>query len=269
MNRVIITLATIAVLASCTILTALVIKKASTKSSVNTVTSVSVNSVLENPKSPSLHNKEILSLLIPREQTVVLVGEVGENAFSIAQEISAKALRGRPVFLLISSPGGSVTDGAFIVDAIEASPVPVITVCIDLCASMAAIIHQYGTERLMLDRSVIMFHDAAGGFQGYFPHIRSRFSTIERYIARFNAFIAHRARMSVDELVKAEHTELWVDAEDALGRFADGLAYVQVMETAKKQADMKALLRPPTEPTNTKTEKSTNRKFFDLHWISK
>lgn len=212
-------------------------------------------------------SKQILNLQLPKDQVVVLAGEIGENALGISQEITAKANNKKPVFLLISSPGGSVMDGAFIINAIEAAPAPVITVCMDLCASMAAIIHQYGASRLMLDRSIVMFHDAAGGFQGYFPHMKSRFNTIDRYIARFNVFIAARAKISLEELVLAEHTELWVDAEDSLGKFADGLAYIQVMESNNKQADLKALLRP--QRTTKVVLPAQEPTFFDLTWISK
>jgi ATP-dependent protease ClpP protease subunit len=213
--------------------------------------------------------KKIATLQLPMEQVVVLAGEVDETAFNIAQQITAKGEYGLPIFLLISSPGGSVMDGALIINAIEASPVPVITVCMDLCASMAAIIHQYGSKRLMVDRSILMFHDAAGGFQGYFPHIKAQFDVVDRYITKFNAYIANRSKTSLAELELAEHTQLWIDAEDSLGKYTDGLAYVQVMEGRGSHVDMRLLLRPNRTRNNiTPKFTPTNVEFLNIKWIS-
>lgn len=191
--------------------------------------------------------KTVYTLRVPQEQVVVLAGEVGENAAGIATQITQKSSAGKPVFLLISSPGGSIMDGALIINAIEASPVPVYTVCVDLCASMAAMIHQYGTERLMFDRAVLMFHDAAGGFQGYFPHIKSQFEAVNRYVNRFNTYTAKRSGMTLEALELNEHTQLWVDSEDAITRkFTDKIVYIQVIQN-KQPVDLKLLLAPTTK----------------------
>lgn len=214
-------------------------------------------------------SKEIVNVQVPAEQVVALVGEIGNEALSVANEITEKANNGSPVYLLISSPGGSVLDGALIINAIEAAPVPVYTVCMDLCASMAAIIHQYGSNRFMVDRSILMFHDAAGQFQGYFPHINSRFTAVDRYINRFNSYISTRTGMPFEDLAQAEHTEMWLDAEDSLARkFTDKLVYIQVMKKNKSQ-NLSDMLRPKvTKPL--KLDNPTKApKFFDVNWISK
>ena len=179
---------------------------------------------------------------MPAEQVVILAGVVGQDTQGVAAAINQAASNKAPVFLLISSPGGSIIDGASIINAMEAAQVPVYTVCMDLCASMAAIIHQYGTERFMADRAILMFHDAAGQFQGYFPHIKAQFEAVERYFTRFNVYIAKRQGVTLTALEAAEHKNMWVDSEDAmLRKMNDRLVYIEVI-SQNKALDVKALL---------------------------
>lgn len=194
------------------------------------------NVVSENKTAQKV--KQVENVKIQRENIVVLLDQIGVNALDIAAEITEKANKsnGSPIYLLISSPGGSVLDGALIINAMEASPVPVHTVCLDLCASMAAIIHQYGNKRMMVDRSILMFHDARGQFSGPFPHIKSNFTAIDRYITRFNEYISVRTGMSLNDLLLAEHNEMWIDAEDSLQKnFTDKLVFVHVLNNHKNE----------------------------------
>jgi ATP-dependent protease ClpP protease subunit len=81
-----------------------------------------------------------------------------------------------PIYLFINSPGGlTSSSGGLIVTAIKTSKRPVYTVCVEECASMAAIIHairhRSGT---CLSTRTLMFHEAAYGVQGQLTHNRSR-----------------------------------------------------------------------------------------------
>lgn len=180
--------------------------------------------------------KKVISLILTPEETVFLNGEIGAEAVVVAQEISQKALNGKPLYLVINSPGGSVLDGAQIVSAIQASPVPVYTICQSLCASMAAIIHQSGAKRLMVDRSILMFHDAAGGVQGTFPQIKDRFEFFNSYVMKMDSEIARRAGLTLPEFLAKLNPECWRDAEDSLREhFSDG--YVSLVFNGATPAD--------------------------------
>ena len=85
-----------------------------------------------------------------------------------------------PMYVFIDSPGGSVLSGAQIISAIQAAKGPVNTLCVGICASMAAMIHQFGTNRLVLDRSFLMFHPASGGAEGEVDKMYSRLTTIRQ-----------------------------------------------------------------------------------------
>lgn len=147
---------------------------------------------------------------------ILIYGPIGENGNQIASVIRSASLKGEPIYLLIDSPGGSVVSGAAIVSAIQASPVPVYTVCLQVCASMAAMIHQYGTVRYMVDRSVLMFHNASGGFQGSFPQVESLFKTFDRYVNKMFLNAAKRSQQTFVEFKQKIQDDLWIDAEDSI-----------------------------------------------------
>lgn len=133
-----------------------------------------------------------------------------------------------PIVLLIDSPGGSVFSGEKIVSAMESIKSDVYTVCTGMCASMAAIIHQYGTKRLATDRSVLMFHDAAGMISGRLSEMLSLLTMVRRKIEKSNHYIANRSKMSYDELVRLGANNFWIDAEDAMEKgLVDGLVRIK------------------------------------------
>lgn len=80
------------------------------------------------------------------------------------REDKGKAISDRkPIILYINSPGGSVTDGYGLIDAMLASKTPVYTVNQALCASMGFLIFLAGDKRFSMMRSEFLMHD---GFTG-------------------------------------------------------------------------------------------------------
>lgn len=178
------------------------------------------------------NQKTVENLSLDPKNTIYIDGEIGERSESIAQEITKKSKNGKPLYILIASPGGSVMDGALIISAIQASKVPVYTVCKSLCASMAAIIHQYGTKRLMVDRAILMFHPAAGGVRGSLEEMQSLLGTITLYVNRMDNYIAKRANLSPEVFHNMWVSQLWMDAETSMDKgFADGLVNLDLAES--------------------------------------
>ena len=100
--------------------------------------------------------KSIRHIDLPASRTIYLYGEVNhDSAETTIQSLNSMESSNEPIYLVLNSPGGSVIDGASVVTAIEAAQGPVYTVCNQLCASMAAIIFEYGTKRYMLDRTFL------------------------------------------------------------------------------------------------------------------
>lgn len=179
--------------------------------------------------SDVVSKKQVRSVDLNSFNTIAIVGEIGAESLDVAQAITAKAKEGQPIFLLINSPGGSVLDGVAIVSAMQAAKVPVYTVCLQLCASMASIIFEAGTKRYMVDRSILMFHEAAGGFQGQFNQMKSRMRAFDRLTAKLDFEIAKRVGIDAEVFKSKLGDEIWLDAEDAVQQnYADSLVNVNI-----------------------------------------
>jgi ATP-dependent protease ClpP protease subunit len=120
-----------------------------------------------------------------------------------------------PIYLIIASPGGSVFDGERLISAMESTTSPVYTVCVSLCASMAAVIHQYGKERLAFDRAVLMFHDGSGSLEGKIKGMHQLLALIEGKLERSNRYIAKRSKMTYEQFLDMHKYDLWIEAIDA------------------------------------------------------
>lgn len=180
--------------------------------------------VQNKPADVEVAPKHIYTLKVTKDNSVLLFGEIGAEAATVANQILAKSNNNEPTLLLINSPGGSVLDGALIVSAVEASNTPVYAVCMQLCASMASLIHGHASARLMVDRSILMFHPASGSLQGTTNQMYARLSTLTRYVDKMDAMIAARAGISLESFLQRKSGELWIDAEDAVDQhFADAI----------------------------------------------
>ncbi len=187
--------------------------------------------ILDKSVQPESNTKSVKQLALNSSNTIVLVGEIGPEQASVGQEITEMAESGKAIYLIINSPGGSVMDGNLIVSAIQASPVPVYTICMQLCASMAAVIFETGTKRYMVDRSILMFHEAAGGLQGQFNQMKSRLNVFDRLVTKSNHEIARRVGIDSDVFIAKLPSELWLDAEDAVKQnYADNLVNLKLSQ---------------------------------------
>lgn len=221
--------------------------RANAPDSITTLTApvVPVNNVSILPVPPT---KKVRNVSVKANQILRLNGEIGENVNGLIKKIEDLNRKKAPaIYILIDSPGGSVFDGLRLVTTMEASRVPVYTVCMAMCASMAAIIHQYGTKRFMQDRSRLMFHDASGGLQGTLHQMKTRLDYIIRTTDKTNAYIAQRAGMTVSSFSQQiiGGPEIWVDAEDSTSKhFNDEIVYITV---EGKENDVFMLPFPATD----------------------
>lgn len=193
---------------------------------------------------------------------VYVFDEIGINSYAIARDISEKAKIG-PVYLVLNSPGGSVMDGALIISAMESAANPVHTICIGMCASMAAMIFEHGSKRLMVDRSILMFHNASAGVRGELTKMNSRLATLNRFILKLENYVADRAQIPYAVYRQHSDEEWWTDAEDSIANgLADGLVSLNssgsdlLFETQQFQFKVK------------KDEQTTRSdRYFDVIWL--
>lgn len=79
----------------------------------------------------------------------------------------------RDISIYINSPGGSITAGLAIYDAMQFVRPNIVTMCMGLAASMGTVLLCAGTtgKRYALPNSTIHQHPAGGGMQGYAPDV--------------------------------------------------------------------------------------------------
>lgn len=150
---------------------------------------------------------------------IPLYGDIEEGtAMKVAaaiQEVNAVKTTD-PIYLLISSPGGSISSGGLIVDAMMASRRPVNTICISYCASMAAWIHQHGQKRYMFPHATLMLHQASFAINESAPRIAERAKAVERASIKFEQVVADRTGRTLKEVKDKEANGWWLDSEEAL-----------------------------------------------------
>lgn len=178
--------------------------------------------------------KSVKRLNFDPARTLFLVGVIDVTSTVIAHRIGVLSEASEdPIYLVIDSPGGQVFGGTPIISAIQASKAPVYTVCYRLCASMAAIIHQYGTMRLAADRAVIMFHPASAGYEGDINRIESFAHAMRLFIDKMDFYIANRIGMDFSAYKALVANEWWLDAESAQkAKVVDQLVYLDAESSA-------------------------------------
>src|SRR3990167_8655960 len=113
---------------------------------------------------------DIYSRLL-KERIVFLGGPIND---AVANTIIAQLLflqhedPKKDIQLYINSPGGSVTAGLAIYDAMQYVKPDVSTICIGVAASMGAVLLTAGTKgkRFSLPNSEVLLHQVMGGAEG-------------------------------------------------------------------------------------------------------
>jgi ATP-dependent Clp protease protease subunit len=187
------------------------------KETVVTLPSGVTPTKLEVTTNQLVQPKRVVKHTASKDRVLYLVDQVQFNSVqplvNRIKELNAKSKD--PIYLLIDSPGGSVIDGASLISEMEASAAPVYTVCTRLCASMAAMIHSYGTKRLALDRAILMYHPASGGASGQVRNMLSQITAVNSLIEKMVANVTGRSKITPEEFQRLVAYEIWIDAEDA------------------------------------------------------
>ena len=125
---------------------------------------------------------------------------------------------GKPIYLYINSPGGSVTAGMAIYDTMQYIKSEVITICVGLAASMGAFLLASGNpgKRLALPHSRIMIHQPMGGTgRRQATDIEIEANEILRIRDQLNHILAERSNQSLDKIKKDTDRDFFMSAAEA------------------------------------------------------
>lgn len=204
-----------------------------------------------------LKTKKVKSITVDARHVISLNTQVTfESVSLVMQRLNELRNSEQPVYLLLDSPGGSVFDGNLLISYIEGSHLTINTVATGLCASMCAQIFSHGTTRYMVDRSILMFHQASGGISGNMKGMKNLLEFIDREVRKDDAYVAKRAGMTAEAFDTLVSNDLWLAADDAVEKhLADSLVHVTLAQE-KSLYDITAELKKRNIPIGHFTTKN-------------
>ncbi|MFA6511945.1 MAG: ATP-dependent Clp endopeptidase proteolytic subunit ClpP [Patescibacteria group bacterium] len=125
--------------------------------------------------------------------------------------------KSKDIKLYINSPGGSVTAGMAIYDTMQYVKSPVMTICIGMAASMAAVLLSAGAKgkRLGLPNSEMLLHQIMGGAEGQAADIKIQAEHILRIRERLDKILAKHTGQPLPKIQKDTDRDFWMTAEEA------------------------------------------------------
>ncbi len=125
----------------------------------------------------------------------------------------------KEISLYINSPGGSISAGMAIYDTMNYIKCPVSTICIGMCASMAAVLLACGEKgrRIALPHSKIMIHQPLinGHFQDQTTNLEIEAAEMERIRNMINELLAGATGKTIDVIEMDTDRNNYMDAVSA------------------------------------------------------
>ncbi|MFA6943716.1 MAG: ATP-dependent Clp endopeptidase proteolytic subunit ClpP [Patescibacteria group bacterium] len=155
------------------------------------------------------------------KERIIFLGEPIDD--TVANIVIAQMLflesedKSKDIKLYINSPGGSVTAGMAIYDTMQYVKSPVMTICIGMAASMAAVLLSAGAKgkRLGLPNSEMLLHQIMGGAEGQAADIKIQAEHILRIRERLDKILAKHTGQPLPKIQKDTDRDFWMTAEEA------------------------------------------------------
>lgn len=125
---------------------------------------------------------------------------------------------GKEIKFYINSPGGYVTSGFAIYDAMRSISSPVSTICMGLAASMGSILLSAGEKgkRLIYPNAKVMIHQPSGGARGQSTDIEIQAKEIIKTKELGAKIIADNCGQTVEKVMQDFNRDYWMDANESL-----------------------------------------------------
>lgn len=182
--------------------------------------------LIDNITKQGNRQTDLFSWEFQEKRTIRLTGEISD---ALADEIIAKleyldSCSHQPIRMVINSPGGSVTSGLAVLDAMRRTQSPVHTVCTGLAASMAAVLAACGGsrgERCITPHAEMMIHQPLGGISGQASDVQVMALQLTKTKDLLIALLAEATGKTREQISTDIDRNYWLDAKAAV---AYGLA---------------------------------------------
>jgi len=123
----------------------------------------------------------------------------------------------KDIKLYINSPGGSVTAGLAIYDAMQYVTPDVATICVGMAASMGAVLLAGGAKgkRAVLPNSEVMIHQVLGGMQGQASDIKIHAERILKTRDTLNKILSKHTGQGLKKIEEDTDRDFFMGAEEA------------------------------------------------------
>ena len=163
---------------------------------------------------------DIASVLFLQNRTIFLTQPItDEYAADIVQQLMYLASVGNDdITMVIGSPGGSVTAGLAILDAMRGVPCDVSTVCCGCAASMGAFLLAAGTKgkRYAMPHAEVMLHQVMGGVQGQAVDVEIAANRISRMKRDLNSLLSEFTGHPVEQIQRDTDRDFFMTAKEAV-----------------------------------------------------
>lgn len=129
----------------------------------------------------------------------------------------------------ICSSGGNVVFGMKLYSTLRsiAETRPLIVIASGMCASMATVIHQAGTERLIEPGTSYLLHDVSGATEGTLASMQDTMGWLKKINSRLHEALAEKSNLDVQAIGElCERRDSWLMAEEVVEKgFADRIGF--------------------------------------------
>ncbi|PIE32533.1 ATP-dependent Clp endopeptidase, proteolytic subunit ClpP [candidate division KSB3 bacterium] len=124
----------------------------------------------------------------------------------------------KDIYLYLNSPGGVITSGMAIYDAMQFITADVATICFGQAASMGAVLLASGAKgkRYALPHARIMIHQPWGGIQGQASDIEIHATEILRTKEELNRILESHTGQRLDRLEQDMERDFFMSAKQAI-----------------------------------------------------
>jgi len=121
-----------------------------------------------------------------------------------------------PIYIHISSYGGSVFDALTAIDVMQACKVPVYTIIEGATASAGTLMSIVGKKRFIRPNAYMLIHQLSSGFWGKMAEIEDDFENNKALMEKIKAIYKKHATIPKKELSEILKHDLWWDSEKCI-----------------------------------------------------
>ena len=154
------------------------------------------------------------------DRIIMIYGEIDDNVSNIvvAELLYLDSINNDDISLYINSNGGSITAGMAIYDTMNFIKSDVSTICIGMCASMAAFLLSSGKKgkRYSLKNSEIMIHQPLGGASGQATEIKIAADRILKIRKNMNKILSLNTNKDIKTIKKDTERDNFMSSYEEL-----------------------------------------------------